>query len=126
MSSLSGNTEERIVKEAVRASGMRDLQNGMKQADVARKYSISRTSAHRWARRLSEGRSATRTISTGRPSRLTSEQLRELKGMELSGLSGIEIRDLIEKRFGIRYHRDHAMRLRHKVQSNNPRARPVP
>src|SRR5215467_14811568 len=63
--------------ESRRLLAAQDLQTGLKQSDVARKFGVSRTTASRWNRALSgRGVEALRKRrAPGRPSRLTTEQL---------------------------------------------------
>src|SRR5450631_1678293 len=63
--------------ESRRLLAAQDLQRGLTQSQVARKFGVSRTTASRWHRSLS-GRgveSLRKRRAPGRPSRLTAEQL---------------------------------------------------
>ena len=64
--------------ETRRMEAVHELQRGVTQSSVARKFGVSRTTASRWNRALqSRGVDALRKRkATGRPSRLTQEQLR--------------------------------------------------
>src|SRR5437667_3204660 len=62
--------------ESRRLLAAQDLQTGLSQSQVARKFGVSRTTASRWNRALSgKGVEALRKRrAPGRPSRLTAEQ----------------------------------------------------
>ena len=64
--------------ESRRLMAAQDLQTGVSQSQVARKFGVSRTTASRWHRALNgKGVEALRKRrAPGRPSRLTAEQLR--------------------------------------------------
>src|SRR6266699_956774 len=66
--------------ESRRLLAAEDLQTGLTQSQVARKFGVSRTTASRWNRSLSgAGVEALRKRrAPGRPSRLTAEQLKHL------------------------------------------------
>src|SRR5258708_26721298 len=63
--------------ETRRLEAVQDLQRGLTQSSVARKFGVSRTTASRWNRALQQkGVEALRKRrATGRPSRLGREQL---------------------------------------------------
>src|SRR5579864_5283510 len=64
--------------ESRRLLAAQELQRGLSQSQVARKFGVTRTTASRWCRALTgkgvEGLRKRR--APGRPSRLTAEQLR--------------------------------------------------
>src|SRR5216117_2353449 len=64
--------------ESRRLMAAQDLQTGLTQSEVARKFGVSRTTASRWNRALSgKGVEALRKRrAPGRPSRLTADQIR--------------------------------------------------
>ena len=66
--------------ESRRLMAAQDLQTGLSQSQIARKFGVSRTTASRWHRALSgKGIEALRKRrAPGRPSRLTPEQLAEV------------------------------------------------
>src|SRR6187455_3566553 len=63
--------------ESRRLMAAQDLQSGLSQSQVARKFGVSRTTASRWHRALNgKGVEALRKRrAPGRPSRLTADQL---------------------------------------------------
>ena len=65
--------------ESRRLMAAQDLQTGLSQSQIARKFGVSRTTASRWNRALSgKGVEALRKRrAPGRPSRLTAEQLND-------------------------------------------------
>lgn len=90
-------------------------------------YGVSRTTTSRWHHALSStGVDALRKRrATGRPSRLTPEQLQEVsriyrEGALLHGFTAdrwttARLATVIEARFGVRYDEDHVGRLMHKL-----------
>jgi transposase len=113
--------------ESRRLSAAQDLQRGLTQSQVARKFGVSRTTASRWHRALSgrglEGLRKRR--APGRPSRLTAEQLVAAAEIYRSGprTAGFltdrwtteRFARAIQARFGIRYDPDHVGRIIHRL-----------
>src|ERR1035437_2085531 len=66
--------------ESRRLLAAQDLQTGLSQSQIARKFGVSRTTASRWNRTLSwKGvESLRKRRAPGRPSRLSAEQLKTL------------------------------------------------
>ncbi|MDE3197974.1 MAG: transposase [Acidobacteriota bacterium] len=112
--------------ETRRLAAAVDLLNGLKQAQVARIYGVSRTTASRWQRSVTGcGVDALkRRRATGRPSRLKPEQIEAIRAMYREGAMAYgfstdrwttgKLAQAIEKKFGIRYDQDHVGRLMHK------------
>lgn len=104
-----------------------ELQRGLSQSQVARKFGVSRTTASRWHRALSgRGVEALRKRrAPGRPSRLSAEQLRGVAEVYHAGprAAGIETDRwttasfalAIYARFGVRYDPDHVGRIMHRL-----------
>ena len=113
--------------EKRRLEAVEDLQRGLTQSSVARKFSVSRTTASRWNRALQQkGVDALRKRrATGRPSRLTREQLQMIpaiftEGAVLHGFpddrwTTLRLAAVIESRFGVHYDHDHVGRLMQKL-----------
>jgi transposase len=113
--------------ESRRLLAAQDLQTGLTQSQVARKFGVSRTTASRWNRSLSgAGVEALRKRrAPGRPSRLTADQLKTLTdtyhaGPRLSGFDSdrwttARFADAIFALFGVRYDPDHAGRIMHRL-----------
>jgi transposase len=113
--------------ESRRLLAAQDLQTGLSQSQVARKFGVSRTTASRWNRSLSgNGVEALRKRrAPGRPSRLSAEQLKILTetyqaGPRCSGFDSdrwttARFADAIFARFGVRYDPDHAGRIMHRL-----------
>jgi putative transposase len=113
--------------ESRRLLAAQDLQGGLSQSQVARKFGVSRTTASRWHRALSgrgvEGLRKRR--APGRPSRLTAEQLKTVAEIYQAGprASGYDsdrwttarFADAIHARFGVRYDPDHVGRIMHRL-----------
>lgn len=113
--------------ESRRLLAAQDLQRGLSQSQVARKFGVSRTTASRWYRALSgrglEGLRKRR--APGRPSRLNSEQLSIVAEIYRSGprTAGFDsdrwttarFAEAIQARFGVRYDPDHVGRIMHRL-----------
>jgi len=113
--------------ESRRLMAAQDLQGGLTQSQVARKFGVSRTTASRWNRALSgKGVEALRKRrAPGRPSRLNSEQLKIVSeiygagpraaGIESDRWTTMRLAEAIYGRFGIRYDPDHVGRIMHRL-----------
>jgi len=113
--------------ESRRLLAAQDLQRGLSQSQVARKFGVTRTTASRWCRALSgsgvEGLRKRR--APGRPSRLSAEQLRIVSEVYRSGPRAIGLdadrwttarfAEAIRTRFGVRYDPDHVGRIMHRL-----------
>ena len=112
--------------ETRRLAAAKDLLNGSSQSQVARRYGVSRTTASRWHRAIvvkgMEGMRKRR--ATGRPSRLTADQVDVIRQMFHEGAIAHgfardrwttgKLAEAINRRFGVRYDQDHVGRLMHK------------
>ena len=113
--------------ESRRLLAAQDLQTGLTQSQVARKFGVSRTTASRWNRSLSgDGVEAPRKRrAPGRPSRLTADQLKILteiyhtgpraSGFDTDRWTTARFADAIFARFEVRYDPDHAGRILHRL-----------
>ncbi len=112
--------------ESRRLMAAQDLQTGLSQSKIARKYGVSRTTASRWHRALGKGVEALRKRrAPGRPSRLSAEQLCGLKELYEAGplaagfyserWTTARFAEAIQSRFGIRYDPDHVGRILHRL-----------
>lgn len=120
--------------ESRRLAAANELLSGISQAQVARRFGVSRTTASRWCRSVaSKGMDAMRKRrATGRPSRLTADQVEEIRRMYEQGARAwgftndrwttSRLAEAIEKGFGIRYDCDHVGRLMHKFGLREKRA----
>ncbi len=123
--SESALTREEMEKRRLAAA--QQLLNGCSQAKVARMYGVSRTTTSRWYQAIARvGIDALRKRrATGRPSRLTQEQLEEVAHMYRKGpvhygfstdrWTTARLAAAIETQFGVRYDEDHVGRLLHKL-----------
>jgi len=121
--------------ESRRLLAAEDLQRGLTQSQVARKFGVSRTTASRWNRALSgKGIEALRKRrAPGRPNRLNPGQLMSVAEMYRAGTraAGFDtdrwttarFAEAIFLRFGVRYDPDHAGRIMHRLGLRE-RARP--
>jgi putative transposase len=113
--------------ESRRLLAAQDLQRGLTQSQVARKFGVSRTTASRWYRALSgKGMESLRKRrAPGRPSRLTASQLADIAAVYRSGAraAGFDsdrwttarFADTIFVRFAVRYDPDHVGRIMHRL-----------
>ena len=108
--------------EERRLEGARLLEEGVSQAEVARRLGVKRQSVHEWAKVVaSHGEKGLVRVPTGRKPRLNSVQLAQLaehlqNGPQAHGYATAlwtteRIAKLIHRQFGVRYHRDHVGRL---------------
>lgn len=139
METATENYLTRDEMERRRLAAAQDLMNGLSQASVARKFGVSRTTASRWQRTLNgDGLECLRKRrATGRPTRLTAAQMRQVVEMYVAGPRelGFEadrwttarLAEAIHFRFGVRYDPDHVGRLMHRLGLRNRRETgPVP
>jgi len=113
--------------ESRRLLAAQDLQTGLSQSQVARKFGVSRTTASRWNRSLSgKGIDALKKRrAPGRPSRLTTDQIHAVKelyeagprvaGFDCERWTTAKFADAIFVKFAIKYDPDHAGRIMHKL-----------
>jgi transposase len=113
--------------ESRRLLAAQDLQTGLSQSQVARKFGVSRTTASRWNHTLSGNgvESLRKRRAPGRPSRLTADQLKLLTeayragpraaGFPTDRWTTARFADTIFARFGVRYDPDHAGRIMHRL-----------
>ena len=113
--------------ESRRLLAAQDLQRGLSQSQVARKFGVSRTTASRWFRSLSgKGvESLRKRRAPGRPSRLNADQLAGVAEVYRSGpreagfdsdkWTTARFADAIHARFGVRYDPDHVGRIMHRL-----------
>lgn len=104
-----------------------DLQIGLSQSQVARKFGVSRTTASRWNRALrgTGVESLRKRRAPGRPSRLTTDQMQGLcevyhagprvAGFDTDRWTTLRFAEAIYARFGVRYDPDHVGRIMHKL-----------
>jgi len=126
--------------ESRRLLAAQDLQRGLSQSQVARKFGVSRTTASRWYRSLSgKGMESLRKRrAPGRPSRLTAKQLADVADVYRAGAlaAGFEsdrwttsrFADAIFACFAVRYDPDHVGRIMHRLglrERTRPRTRVV-
>ena len=113
--------------ESRRLQAAQELQRGLSQSQVARKFGVSRTTASRWCRALNgKGVEALRKRrAPGRPSRLTPDQLHGVAelyqagpraaGFDTEAWTTARFADAIQSRFGVRYDPDHVGRIMHRL-----------
>jgi transposase len=113
--------------ESRRLLAAQDLQRGLSQSQVARKFGVSRTTASRWFRSLSgKGMESLRKRrAPGRPSRLNATQLSDVAevyragaraaGFETDRWTTARFANAIFARFAVRYDPDHVGRIMHRL-----------
>jgi len=113
--------------ESRRLLAAEDLQRGISQSLVARKFCVSRTTASRWFRALTGNgvESLRKRRAPGRPCRLNADQLKSVAELYQAGprLAGFDsdrwttarFADAIQVRFGIHYDPDHVGRIMHRL-----------
>jgi transposase len=113
--------------ESRRLLAAQDLQNGLAQSKIARKFGVSRTTASRWHRLLHHKgvESLRKRRATGRPSRLNFEQQQGVAEIFRAGARAAGFIDgrwttarfasAIEMRYAIRYDPDHVGRIMHQL-----------
>jgi transposase len=113
--------------ESRRLLAAQDLQNGLTQSQIARKFGVSRTTASRWHSALHRKglESLHKRRATGRPSRLNLEQRQGAEQLFRDGARAAGFADdrwttarfasAIDKYFGIRYDPDHVGRIMHQL-----------
>jgi putative transposase len=121
--------------EKRRLEAVQDLLRGLTQSNVARKFGVSRTTASRWNRTLQQkgADSLRKRRATGRPSRLTREQLQLIPSLFAQGAiahgfvdnrwTTSRLATVIESRFSVHYDHDHVGRLMQKLGLREPRHR---
>lgn len=122
-----------------RAEGVRQLQVGeMSQAQLARYLSVSEAAVSQWKRKLDQAgpQALQPRTATGRPPKLDAAARQALvKKLEAGAIAAgfsteqwtqARVKQVIEREFGVRYHRDYIGRLLHalgwSVQKPDPRA----
>jgi transposase len=115
-------TEERKDMERRRFSAARDLDGGMRQSDVARKYGVSRTSACRWAHMVRNDESLLARATPGRPFRIEPDVLRQVIFECPQEMPNRVMAKVIEDVTGVHYDEDHVGRLRHRFGQRRRRA----
>jgi putative transposase len=112
--------------ETRRLAAAKELLTGVTQSQIARRYGVSRTTASRWHRSIVhkglEG--LHRRRATGRPCRLTADQVDAIRKMYFEGAATFgfasdrwttgRLATAIERQFGVHYDQDHVGRLMHK------------
>lgn len=113
--------------ERRRRRAMTLVEEGFSLNEVARRIGCNASSVKRWRDAVRSGGEAALKpkAAPGRPPRLTAKQRGRLVGYLLQGpmahgyrtelWTTLRIAALIEKKFGVRYHRDHVGRLMHAL-----------
>jgi transposase len=108
--------------ERRRLQGVKLLEQGLSQAEVARRMDVSRQTISVWEKKRHQGRAALKWNGrVGRPSRISDEQKTELRlllergakaaGYQVDLWTLPRVSAVIKKRFGISYNPGHVWRL---------------
>ena len=109
-----------------RIAAAEDLRDGMRPGLVGMKHGVSRTTIARWQRTIRTGGLAKlkATYATGRPRKLTPEQLAEIPALfEAGARTAKQLAFEIEQRFAVRYDPDHILRLMYELKLRQPKKR---
>jgi len=110
-----------------RQAGIRLLEKGQSQAEIARQLGVSPAAVCVWSRKLKKygKESLAMQKATGRPPSLTKADQTELEKILKAGAvaAGFEserwtqkrVRQVIEQQFGVHYHRNYISRLLHDM-----------
>ena len=120
----TGSPEE-LERRRLRALAL--LSDGLLPSEVARRVGVDRRSVRRWkaaARRKGEAGVRARP-APGRPPKLLAKHKRRLEALLLKGAQAAgfdtnlwtcpRVAEVVERRFGVRYHVDHVGRLLHEL-----------
>ncbi len=123
MGNPKGVARDFAALERRRFQGMRWLERGLSQSEIARRLGVAPTSVSRWARTLAaQGREGLRKAGrAGRKPRLSEEDLKRLEQGLLKGPEALgyetplwtlwRVGHLIEQEFGVRYHKGHIWKI---------------
>lgn len=123
MGNQKGITIDYKAREKKRFRAMEMIKEGLSQSEIARQLKVVRQTVSRWVKeKNANGIDALRAAQThGKKSKMTDEQKKELekiilKGPKASGYAidlwtAKRIGEVIKKRFGIKYHKDHVWRI---------------
>ena len=111
--------------EVRRRIAARLFERGMNLTDVAAIVGSSVSSAHRWRQAWQSGKSLQARAHSGPKPRLLPQQRKEVVkalargtrfwGYAPAGWTGPLVGDMIERLFGVHYHREYVPRLLHKL-----------
>jgi transposase len=123
MGNPKGVARDFAALERRRFQGMRWLEKGLSQSEVARRLGVAPTSVSRWVRTLAaQGREGLKKAGrAGRKPRLSGEDLKRLEQGLLKGPEALgyetplwtlwRVGHLIEQEFGVRYHKGHIWKI---------------
>jgi len=121
--------------ESRRLMAAQDLQRGLSQSQISRKFGVSRTTASRWSHAVNgNGIEALRKRrAPGRPSRLTQEQSVAATAIFAAGpraagfahdkWTTARFAQAIQAQFGVHYDSDHVGRIMHRLGLRTRRPR---
>ncbi len=109
---------DRSKAEHIRMQAAKCFAVGSTQADVARLYNVSRTTAARWHRQYLAGgvKALEQRKATGRPRFVGIEAIREFIGdLDMEGHTTESLAVDLELRFGVAYDKDHVGRILNRL-----------
>ncbi len=122
---------KRAIREMRRLKAWEMYQNGISQVEIARELGVTRGAVSQWmktAREEGGPNALVRKAATGRPSRISPEDLEKLSqmltdsprdyGFEADRWSNARVADLIAQKFSVTYHPVHVARLLKKIKSS--------
>jgi transposase len=119
----AGKKIDRVELERRRMRAARLLEQGLPEAEVARRVGAHRQSVNRWAQQLQQGGrpALKRATRTGRPPKLSAADLHRIEqglkrgpealGYETSLWTAWRVADLIERECGVKFSSVHAWRV---------------
>ena len=119
----AGEKIDRVKLERRRLQAARLLQQGLSEAEVARRVGVHRQSVNRWAKQLAKGGrpALQRATRAGRPPQLSAADLQRIEqglkrgpealGYRTSLWAAWRVADLIERECGVKYSTVHAWRV---------------
>jgi transposase len=123
MGNPAGVKRDRVKLEQRRLQAARLLQQGVHEAEVARRVGVHRQSVNRWARQLAQGgrQALKRARRAGRPPELSAADRQRIErglkcgpealGYRTSLWTAWRVADLIERECGVKYSTVHAWRV---------------
>jgi len=118
-------TAGRKTMEGRRMLGCEQLRAGVSQGHVSRMVGVSRTTVSRWAAAVAKGADLRARKPSGRPSRLTPEQVLKLHSLweTRPKWTYVAFAAAIEQLLGVKYDADHVGRLAIRLGLREKRAK---
>jgi transposase len=112
--------------EARRLSAIPDIESGMTQYAIAKRYKVSRMTAHRWKKALLNGHGLKSRKTPGRPPRMDQTRMniarkfwetgpRKLLKVDTDHWTARLFAHAIKQNLGIKFSHDHVGRIMHQL-----------